>query len=116
MDNRNGLQKNEAKFPAAFFLFRHGERHKNAGLVYAHRPLVAQRNPVTIQEQESILNGSGIHTDTPDQPFRHDVDSSRGQAHLHQAHGKPQQKPCNCTNVPLLKGGRIFKTKKPICK
>lgn len=116
MDYRNDFQKIETEFSVAFFLFGHGKRHKNAGLVYTHSPLVAQCNQGIIEKQESIFDRSGTNTDTPDKPFGLDVDSNRGQARLLQAQDKSQQESCNRTNVPLLMGGRFFKNRKQICK
>jgi hypothetical protein len=49
--------------------------------------------------------------DTPDEPFRPDVGSNRGQARVCQAQDKPQQEPCKCTNVPVLIGVGFLKTK-----
>jgi len=82
--------------------------------MYAHSPLVAQRNPGIIEKQESIFDCSGTHTDTPDKPFRPYVDSNRGQACLHQAQYKPKQKPRNRTTISLLMGGRFLKNRKLI--
>ena len=104
MDNRNDFQKTQTEFSVAFFLFRHGKWHKNADLVYTHSPLVTQYNQSIIEKQESIFDNGGTHTDTPDKPFRPDVGSNRGQARVCQAQDKPQQEPCNCTNVPVLIG------------
>ncbi|HAL64649.1 MAG: hypothetical protein XD81_1325 [Bacteroidetes bacterium 38_7] len=76
-------------------------------LLVRHLP----HNQGIIEKQESIFHCSGTHTDTPDQPFRPDMDSNREQACLHQAPDRPQQKSCNHTNVPLLGGVGFFKTK-----
>ena len=76
MDNRNGIQKNKTEFSVTFFLFRHGEWHKNAYLVYTHSPLVAQCNQGVIEKQKSIFDRSGTHSDTSDKPFRFDVGSN----------------------------------------
>ena len=111
MDNRNDIQKIETEFSVAFFLFRHGEWHKNADLVHAHSPLVAQCNQGIIEKQKSIFDRSGTHTDTHNKPFRPDVGSNRRQACIHQTQDKPQQEPCNCTNVPVLIGVGFLKTK-----
>ena len=76
MDNRNDVQKNETEFSVAFFLFGHGKWHKNADLVYAHSPLVAQCNQGIIEKQKSIFYCSGTNSDTPDKPFGLDVGSN----------------------------------------
>ena len=108
MDNRNDFQKTETEFSVAFFLFGHGEWHKNADLVYSHSPLIAQYNQGIIEKHESIFDCSSTDTDTPDKPFRPDVGSNRGKACVYQAKDKPQQEPCNRTNVPFLRGGVGF--------
>jgi hypothetical protein len=76
VDNRNGIQKNKTEFSVAFFLFRYGEWDKNADLVYAHSPFVAQCSQGIIEKQKSIFDCSGTNTDTPDKPFRPDVGSN----------------------------------------
>lgn len=111
MDNRNDFQKIETEPLVTFLLFRYREWHKNADLVHADSPLVAQCNQGIIEKQKSISDCSGINTDTLDKSFRFDVGSNRGQTRLHQAQNKPQQEPCNRTNFHFLMGVD-FKKKK----
>jgi len=71
LDNRNNVQKAETEFSVAFFLFRNGKRHKNAGLVYAYSTFVIDCNTCNIKKQKSIFNCGSVDQNTPDKPFRH---------------------------------------------
>jgi IS4 transposase len=70
------FKKLKQNFQLHFFYSDTGEWYKNAGLVHAHSPFVAQCNQGIVQKQESISDRGCTHTDTTDKPFRPDVGSN----------------------------------------